>query len=316
MVLVSAVRFLPGQQSGQMVRLAISTLILLLSINAKSYASTLTLSDQEAPPATTLAGLSVLDKNSADSQSLAGSSRNYLVSNAMFSDNSTAPQPVAVEQASSRTLARDRAPDWGGLGRDTGIIAGAQLAAVAITYVMPESFSSWSAEDKKAGWSKYKRNIAHPVMDKDEFYINYILHPYWGATYYTRARERGMDVKYSVAYSFLLSAMYEFGVEAIAEKPSIQDLIVTPLVGSLLGAMIEPYRDSIKRKVNLAWYDHTALILTDPLGVFSLGLEKMLGIKSTIMVDYSPSKMRNRSTGTALASNGSSLGVVVQFPFN
>jgi len=317
-VFVTAVRFLPGQRFDQVVRLAFLAIILLLSINAESYAGALTLSGHEStPPVTLLAGLSVSDENLANSVPSDGRSRNYLVSKATFSNISTVSSPpVAVEQTLPTTLARDRAPDWGGLGRDAGIIAGAQLAAVAITYVLPESFSSWSKEDKKAGWSKYKKNVVHPVMDTDAFYINYILHPYWGATYYTRARERGMDVKYSVAYSFVLSAMYEFGTEAIAEKPSIQDLIATPLLGSLLGALIEPYRDSIKRKADLAWYDHAALILTDPLGVFSLGLEKMLGIKSTVMVNYSPPKKPDRSSGSALASNGSSLGVVMQFPFN
>ena len=29
-----------------------------------------------------------------------------------------------------------------------------------------------------------------PVWDDDEFYLNYILHLYWGATYYMRGRER------------------------------------------------------------------------------------------------------------------------------
>lgn len=202
-------------------------------------------------------------------------------------------------------------PDWNGIYRDTSIIFGGQIAAVGITYLMPESFSAWTPEQKKAGWDKYKQNFVDPVMDKDKFYINYILHPYWGATYYIRGRERGLNPAYSLAYSALLSAMYEFGTECIAERPSIQDLVVTPLGGSLLGAfIIEPWRESVKSKPELTWYDHTLLVLTDPLGVVSLGFEKLFGIKSTIMVNIPMPQIQNSSV--AVTSNY--LGAVMQFP--
>jgi hypothetical protein len=236
-------------------------------------------------------------------------------SNISSSQNRTVT-PSAAELTLPTTPANSRVTDWDGIKRDTGIIVGGQVGAVAITYFMPQSFSAWTPEQKKAGFDKYKRNFVNPVMDKDKFYINYALHPYWGATYYTRARERGLDKEYAVAYSALLSAAYEFGIECIAERPSIQDLVVTPLVGSLMGALLEPWRDSIKRKEELRWYDHTALVLTDPLGVLCLGVEKMFGIKSTIMVDYSPAQRRTNPTGSVLASNSSRIGVSLQIPFN
>jgi hypothetical protein len=111
--------------------------------------------------------------------------------------------------------------------------------------------------------------------------------------------------------------MYEFGVECFFEKPSIQDLIVTPVIGSLLGAFIfEPWRESIKRKQELRWYDHATLAVTDPVGVLSLGIEKMFGMKSTIMVDYSVPQLQQRSAGSAVASKGSRIGVVMQFQLN
>lgn len=182
---------------------------------------------------------------------------------------------------------------------------------------MPESVSNWSSEQKKNSFKKYAKNVVAPVIDKDKFYINYVLHPYWGATYYIRGRERGLDKVPSFVYSALISAMYEFGIEAFFEKPSIQDLIVTPVIGSLMGAfLLEPLRDSIKRKQELHWYDHAALIVTDPVGVLSLGIEKLFGIKSTIMVDYSIPQLQQRSAGSAVASKNNRIGVVVQFPLN
>ncbi|MDD2365083.1 MAG: DUF3943 domain-containing protein [Desulfuromonadaceae bacterium] len=224
-----------------------------------------------------------------------------------------AGETVATLPEPGKPVSEQRQPDWDGIFRDTGVVVGGQIVAVAITYVMPESFSAWTPEQKKAGFDKYKRNFVNPVMDKDKFYINYILHPYWGATYYIRARERGLNQAYSFAYSALLSAAYEFGVECIAEKPSIQDIFVTPIGGSLLGAYVfEPWRESIKSKPELRWYDHTALVLTDPLGLISLGFEKMFGIKSTIVVNVPIPQLQNRAS--SIAKNY--LGATIQFPFN
>lgn len=286
-----SVRFL----CGQMIRFACAVLVVLLGTQVESFAS------QSIEPHSQVAPL--VGPVPA------------VFSNISSSQNRTVTPPAA-ELTLSTTPANSRVTDWNGIKRDTSIIVGGQVGAVVITYFMPQSFSAWTPEQKKAGFDKYKRNFVNPVMDKDKFYINYALHPYWGATYYTRARERGLDKEYAVAYSALLSAAYEFGIECIAEKPSIQDLIVTPLVGSLMGALLEPWRDSIKRKEELHWYDHTALVLTDPLGVLCLGVEKMFGIKSTIMVDYSPAQRRTNPTGSVLASNSSRIGVALQIPFN
>lgn len=224
------------------------------------------------------------------------------------------PEPVASPEESTHTIEGHKATDWNGILRDTGIIFGGQIAAVGITYVLPQSFSSWSPEQKKNGYKKYSDNFVNPVLDKDKLYVNYALHPYWGATYYTRARERGLDQKSSLFYSTIMSAMYEFGIECLAEKPSIQDLIVTPVAGSLLGAYIfEPLRESIKSKRELRWYDHAVLTLTDPLGVVSLGFEKLFGIKSTIMVNYPAPLIQNRSVATVAASKSNQFGVTMQF---
>jgi hypothetical protein len=205
-------------------------------------------------------------------------------------------------------------PDWDGIRRDTAIIVGSQFAVTGVLFLMPESVSSWSNEQKRNSSEKFASNFVHPVIDNDPFYINYILHPYWGAAYYTRARERGLDTTQSFLYSALLSTIYEFGVECIFEKPSIQDLIVTPGVGSLLGAFVfEPWRDSIKRKPELHWYDHVVLVVTDPIGVLSEGFEKVFAIKPAITIDYSQEKSISQST---ITSHGNRFDVVLTFPLN
>jgi hypothetical protein len=109
--------------------------------------------------------------------------------------------------------------------------------------------------------------------------VNYIGHPYFGATYFIRARERGFDRIDSFLYAAVASAIYEFGVEAIFERPSFQDLIVTPVGGALLGGFVfEPFRNWIKRKPELKWYDHVGLIVTDPIGALNYLADSLLGI--------------------------------------
>lgn len=190
------------------------------------------------------------------------------------------------ERASIPSSTKTKDPD--GLWRDTGILVGAQVAVIGVLYVMPESVSGWSPQQKRNSWRNYQKNVQNPGIDNDKFYLNYILHPYWGATYYTRARERGFEEGESFLYSTAMSTLYEFGVECFFEKPSIQDLFVTPVIGSVIGKyLFEPVRMRIKQKAERDWYDETLMVATDPIGVLSNGIEKMFGIKSQVELNYS-----------------------------
>jgi len=109
--------------------------------------------------------------------------------------------------------------------------------------------------------------------------VNYVLHPYWGASYYVRARERGLTKSDSFLFSALLSTVFEFGAEALVEQPSYQDLLVTPIVGSLVGEYwFWPLREGILAKDELGTTDKVLLVLTDPLGAINDGVDRLLGI--------------------------------------
>jgi hypothetical protein len=197
--------------------------------------------------------------------------------------------------------------DWKGLGLDTAFFLGYQVVFAGVLWFLPESVTAWTEDQKKATLAKWKENVQNPVWDKDKFWINYIAHPYFGATYYIRARERGFGEFGSFSYSFLLSACYEFGIEAFFEPPSYQDLIFTPAGGFLLGKFVfEPIRDVIKAKPELKWYDHAGLILTDPLGALNSVFYWLFGIQSDIRVQFhSPDLGRemtvDRSEGKSLS---------------
>lgn len=288
---------LPFLLSGRTARLASLALLLLLTIHSNSSAS--------------------IFINPSGLETALAASASKPTFTAATSSRIIAVAPAAAESPRQPVVAEKRMTDWDGVRRDTAILFGAQVVAAGVTLMLPESVSGWSSADKQNSFKKYGNNFVHPVLDKDKFYINYILHPYWGATYYTRARERGLSKGESLAYSTVISALYEFGAECFYEKPSIQDLIVTPVVGSLIGAYIfEPFRDSIRQRGDLRWYDHAALAATDPIGLLSLGFEKMFGIKPTIKIEYTAPKLQKSSTGSTTASTGSRIGMVWQFPFN
>lgn len=104
---------------------------------------------------------------------------------------------------------------------------------------LPESITKWEPGtfSSKQLPEQWVENVKEgPVRDKDLAVINYLFHPYQGAAYYNIARQEGLDGWGAFWYSFLLSTfLWEYGFEAFAEPPSIQDLIVTPTVGALLG---------------------------------------------------------------------------------
>jgi hypothetical protein len=176
-------------------------------------------------------------------------------------------------------------PDWVGLARDTGLLVGYQLVSLGVIMLLPDDVSNWS--DKTAGeiGSAWLENVKAPRFDDDALWINYVMHPYFGAVYYMRARERGFDPFPSFLYSALASTIYEFGVEAFFERPSIQDMIVTPVAGAVVGAFVfEPIRRRIAAKPTLEWYDHVGLFLTDPLGALNTAVERLFGIKSEFRI--------------------------------
>ncbi len=202
----------------------------------------------------------------------------YLTADIGPSENSATRKPFPWRATPPET------PDYKGAARDTAYFMLYQTVIIGVIYLLPESISGWSKEDKE-NYSKdqWKENVRNPHWDDDDFVINYVLHPYWGATYYVRGRERGFSRTQSFFFSAGLSFLYEFGFEAMFEQPSYQDLIVTPVAGSLIGEYwFWGVRNRIKAKPgSLTWKDKTILVLTDPLGVASTLTDRLFGIGGT-----------------------------------
>ena len=102
-------------------------------------------------------------------------------------------------------------------------------------------------------------------------------------------------------YSSFLSAAYEFGAEALFEPPSVQDLIVTPIGGALVGNYFMNVRAGIRKREEMLGYRRTAdewlWVLTDPLGSINLQLDRLFGRDTTFEIRPFLSEIRHREPG-------------------
>jgi hypothetical protein len=199
------------------------------------------------------------------------------------------PNDMVDDVTFETCCATARWPDWRGRRSDTYHFLAYQFGAIAVLYALPESVSGWTDEQKENySMSQWWDHVTHPRWDTDDFYINYILHPYWGGTYFVRSRERGFDDVESFWYAAALSTAYEFGAEAIFEQPSIQDLIATPVGGWFVGRYFMTLREDIlaghDAMTELPFRQRVVLFMTDPLGAINRTVDGWFGLGQSFNV--------------------------------
>ncbi len=89
--------------------------------------------------------------------------------------------------------------------------------------------------------SRWWDNISQaPVKDDgDEFFTNYVVHPFAGYVSYLYYREMGYGFWGSALGSALQSSLFEYTVEGLVETPSLTDLLSTPGFGVVFGVVAE-----------------------------------------------------------------------------
>ncbi|MBF0297481.1 MAG: DUF3943 domain-containing protein [Oligoflexia bacterium] len=92
---------------------------------------------------------------------------------------------------------------------------------------------------REGSWSNYKNNFGKAVFDKDEPYWNWTIHPMTGSQLYLYYRANGYSRINSFALTAVQSALFEFTIEIYTEPASIQDMYQTPVLGSILGVVLE-----------------------------------------------------------------------------
>jgi hypothetical protein len=160
-----------------------------------------------------------------------------------------------------------------GLVKDTINMIHLGGAALSLLYAAPQEYTNWSDEKRTTDDldEKISNNIkAGPVVDKDNFLVNYLGHPLSGAWYYLIARNNDVGPWNSFGYSVLMSTFYwEYGLEAFFEEPSLQDLIITPVIGSIMGEVFYQAINGIKNNdgelLGSKALGTTAMVVMNPL---------------------------------------------------
>lgn len=173
-----------------------------------------------------------------DADELLATARIEIIDPAAIDHSRDRHEPVSLyELPYSRTAS---SPDWHRLWLNTAVYAGAMVGTLGVLECLPEDATSWNrAEIRNVPmFKRWYRNVIRKGIhwDTDSWVFNYVMHPYAGAVYFMSARTCGFNFWQSMLYSSIISNVFwEFGIEAFMERPSIQDCIVTPGVGSLIG---------------------------------------------------------------------------------
>ena len=210
------------------------------------------------------------------------------------------------------------------LAKETRNISILGLGLMGVIFALPEDVSQWDRKDMKLG-GNWKENVRHgPVWDKDHWAINYIGHPYGGAVYYVIARHAGHSAWKSFGYSALMSTFFwEYGLEAFAEEPSIQDLILTPIIGALIGEKFYDWDKKIRANdgelLNSKRLGSTALFLMNPAGELSRGMNNLVKNQNFIQDAKTYVVVRNENVtgakGTKSIKEKEFIGLKVEFKF-
>ena len=167
------------------------------------------------------------------------------------------------------------------LWSQTKSVFGYGLGVIGLIALLPEDISNW---DKEQGiFNKWSENVkAGPVWDRDTGMLNLIGHPYFGGAYYQAARKSGYRQWDAFLYSSLMSTFYwEYGIEAFAETPSIQDLVITPVLGWAYGEWAFNTEMDLRKEGGEIWgsstLGNTALFFLDPIDYMSAGINNIFG---------------------------------------
>ncbi|WP_022940047.1 DUF3943 domain-containing protein [Psychromonas hadalis] len=161
-------------------------------------------------------------------------------------------------------------------------IFGLGVGVIAVLAVMPEEITNWEKNDLNLA-NKWIENVsAGPVWDRDDVFLNYIMHPYFGGVFYQSARKSGYRQWDAFIYSTMMSTFFwEYGIEAFAEVPSLQDLVVTPVLGWAYGEWAYTTEQDIwihgGTVLGSEYLGNTALFLLDPVDSLGRNLNHLFG---------------------------------------
>jgi len=151
------------------------------------------------------------------------------------------------------------------------VMLSSSLGGHLYLYLRTFKTQDWSQKFK---WSHIEHTFTlPPEREYDHWTFNYLVHPYMGSLTYLATRNRGGGMFEAYIFSNLNSILYEYVVSSSLHRPSINDMIITPLGGLLVGETIFRIKNRILRTDRLTFWKKIALTIMDPYEVFRYGFE-------------------------------------------
>ena len=175
------------------------------------------------------------------------------------------------KQSNDPLLRNERAGIWKKVGRAELFIGGAELLGITALILSPREVTGWSPDWTQDAWRNMKRSLSTlPVWDNDDWQLNYIGHPIAGSYYYNSLRSQNARIFHSLLFATAQSFIWEYFIEATAEKPSTQDLIVTPIAGAILGESTHLLTMNMRRN-GFNFLEKIFVLIFNPSFVFNNG---------------------------------------------
>lgn len=255
--------------------------------------------------------LTTLLVSSSAAEDIASPSDTLIFSNSSWEDKQL-PDDVYDQPYVVSLFAMPNGEDGERLWSQTKSVAWYGIGVAGFLALLPGDITNWDASADRL-IEKWWDNVREgPVWDRDVWYINYIGHPYFGGVYYQSARKSGYRQWDAFVYSALMSTFYwEYGIEAFAEVPSLQDLVVTPVLGWVYGEWAFNQEREIILGGGTVWgsvgLGDTALFFLDPIDSIGRGINQLVGkeivLAGTGYMGVQDVTMPNGSTETRMKVN-------------
>lgn len=175
------------------------------------------------------------------------------------------------KQPSITLLRNENVGIWKKVGRAELFIGGAELFGMSVLMLSPKEVTGWSSDWMQDAWRNVKRSFLRaPVWDDDDWQLNYIGHPVAGSFYYNSLRSQNASVFHSFLFATAQSFIWEYFIEATAEKPSTQDLIVTPIAGAILGESVHRITMNMRRN-GFNFFEKVFVLVFNPMFALNNG---------------------------------------------
>lgn len=123
-------------------------------------------------------------------------------------------------------------------------------------------------------YTEFKKAFTQgPKWDQDHWSFNFLVHPVMGYISHTAYRNRGGTFFGALLCNTICSTYYEFLVASWTQRPSYNDLIITPIGGAIVGESVWQIRKVLVRDSHLSTFEKVVLTAIDPIEVLNQKFE-------------------------------------------